>query len=1325
MKKLLSICLSVFLLLSSLPFVVQAAEWTGTGAENVTFSFGLVGDTHTGSNENTVAQSVQAAVDLGADFIAFSGDLTAAPSTTGDGGNESFYDAYYEAFKPTLTTLTESGIEYSSAMGNHEFAGTMATDSIAIAAWERYMGPGNTHIVSDQGFHFISARPENYELEYSDETVNYMITEIEKAIAEDSTNDVDGAFAEGVVPDSIKPVFAVVHYISPTLEALYDYLKTRPQVILLSGHTHPLAEHPLSITQEGYTSYVGPVGYGNANAYDTESYKSPKQSTFIQVENDSVVKIYKLDLAGKTFIGDPWTIDVGAIVSDLSDDDATNDLDNFLYSADKRANPSVPYFEEDATFKAEPVFTAAKLIFPNALNDGTPNQQDDYVVSYDVYVYDAQGTEVYTTRIMPDFVNNKTVPSSYSATATGLAPGATYTAEVYPVSPLNPYKANGLKGEPLTVTFTTATEGCPSNGTRYEFEDYFDSTINGTTVKGTSNSSASNKKLIDADIKGTSDLTVKYTDEFEITVDQDADYEIQYAIGRAETTLASTVNIYLDDTLLGTNDNSYATDLSAGTYPGNANLMSVYKPDAVTLTSGTHTVKVEVTAAPGYTAFARYRFSLDYFQIAAVKTQEVIAKDKKTVIELDQWGSHLKGSEIRELYGASESKLLLETYGYGPFEFTIPVTIEEAGTYNIEYVVNGKKTYYGSQVDFAFETNGTIGNNSSGGTSIGYTAYSNQSLNKYTKTVDLTAGTDTLTVSIALAPSSATLSLYQLDYISFTPQGLPSEVSATETTRLELENYVGYGTLTKTDGTTSAITLQKQTHANFATGTGMLAYYTNAKADGYNYIDVDFEINAEKAGYYNLDFNASPGGTYSSYTKLYINGTNILTTSGAKLMVTNSNIVEKQYLNEGTNTVKIRINKPGTYGTFQARLDYLEFVPISSAIEVPENGTKIEMEQFKEGTLTKTDGTSSAITLKTETKSYFENNGTGIVMYYTSAKADGYNYIDFEFEIDVEKAGYYSLNLKASKGSTYQCYTRMYIDGSQVLTTGSGSGLTTQDNILAKQYLDEGIVPVKIRVLRPGTYGTFQAALDYLKIEPYSATIDIPAEGKTIEMEGFTEGTITYTHGGTAPFTLKSETNTSFATGKGLIFYYSKTQAAGYDCIDVDIELNIEKAGYYDLDLNASPGGTYQPYTRMYIDGQRVLITSSGSGLSTKSNVVEKYYFDEGKTNIKIRVSQPETYGYFQAALDYLKITPTELVYDADAEKAIANITIDTLGEAIIALYDADDKVCGVYTETITEAKMISEEIACSKVPVTCKVFVWESFETVKPLTDLRIITIE
>ncbi len=459
-------------------------------------------------------------------------------------------------------------------------------------------------------------------------------------------------------------------------------------------------------------------------------------------------------------------------------------------------------------------------------------------------------------------------------------------------------------------------------------------------------------------------------------------------------------------------------------------------------------------------------------------------------------------------------------------------------------------------------------------------------------------------------------------------------ISATEATRLELEDYVSYGTLYYTDGTSTAFTLKTQTHANFATGKGMLAYYTNAKTDKYNYIDVDFEINAEQAGYYNIDFNVSPGGTYSSHTRLYINGTNILTASGATTMVTNSNIVEKQYLNEGTNTVKIRINKPGTYGTFQARLDYLEFEPWSSAIDVPASGTTIEMEQFTEGTLTKTDGTTSAITLKSETKSYFENNGTGIVMYYTSAKTDGYNYIEYEFELDVEKAGYYSLNLKASKGSTYQCYTRMYIDGSHVLTTGSGSGLTTQDNILAKQYLNEGIVPIKIRVSKPTTYGTFQAALDYLKIEPYSPVIEIPAEGATIEMENYREGLLTYTDGTSSAITLKDESGKATA-------YYTNAKTDGYNYIDISMQFDIAVAGYYDIDLNASPGSTYSSFIRLFVNGTSVLQTrkADAATLALESKILEDFYFDAGKATIRLRIYNPEVYGVFQAKIDYLKLT--------------------------------------------------------------------------------------
>ena len=93
------------------------------------------------------------------------------------------------------------------------------------------------------------------------------------------------------------------------------------------------------------------------------------------------------------------------------------------------------------------------------------------------------------------------------------------------------------------------------------------------------------------------------------------------------------------------------------------------------------------------------------------------------------------------------------------------------------------------------------------------------------------------------------------------------------------------------------------------------------------------------------------------------------------------------------------------------------------------------------------------------------------------------------------------------------------------------------------------------------------------------------------------------------------------------------------------------------------------------------------------------------------------------------KVSPTIYIndmYEHYKQYGDLQLTLETVGEAIIALYDVEGKVCGIYTETITEAKTIrATEIVCAKAPASCKVFVWEDLETVKPLVDARTISIE
>jgi len=354
------------------------------------------------------------------------------------------YDTVYSILNENGIGQQKAGLENNIpviyAMGNHEFPqnnNDRTTCDESIAIFNEKTGQELDYHTEYNGYHFIASGGTTYNL--CDNTSNvsgtlntneeWIMEEIDKALAADENGE--------------KPVFLMLHHPIQNTASSYtdkrytaefiEFLNARPRVINLTAHVHTPAQNPKSMWQNGFTSYHVPPGDGSGR----------KQASFIEIEG-SEVKIYKIDMATKEYIGDPWVIDT------------SKGTEGFLYTAADRAVTNAPSYSADAKLSVSDITKyAAVLTYPQGSCEQTGVQQDGFVASHRI---------VLTNKNTDSVVNEQTISTPYTtftdytkldASAeytleySGLSAGETYTVNVYPRSIF------GTEGLPLTAEFTT------------------------------------------------------------------------------------------------------------------------------------------------------------------------------------------------------------------------------------------------------------------------------------------------------------------------------------------------------------------------------------------------------------------------------------------------------------------------------------------------------------------------------------------------------------------------------------------------------------------------------------------------------------------------------------------------------------------------------------------------------------------------------------------------------------------------------------------------------------------------------------------------------
>ena len=1286
MKKVISVILACFLTLTVMTPLSTVLAWEA-GDIGVDLRVGILSDAHVGhggddnkitgktydADTSYITKALQAYKTIGGgklDGLAFLGDMV-----------QYGYNEYHSADGVTIngTTYpqgTVPGVHYDDllaavnaeaadlpkvwAMGNHEFVQSSTVTDEGNAAFinmfETKVGQTLDYHTTIGGFDFITGGCEQFLPGKTSE--DWIMQEVNNAIGKDSTNatvDENGnySFADGVVPNSTKPVFLTVHHsLGGTINGsgsgyqdswmsnkLYSFLQNRPQVIWLSGHGHIAPYMPKTIHQDGFTTYQastmdnGNTGFTGNGVHSDLAGNGLHYGTVLEVE-DNVVKLYRLDLKADDYVGEPWVIDVPAIVSDRTDADTSNDLNHYYYSADKRTAHVLvaPTMPEDINFSVYKYGTTTTFNFDNCgTSEGTPYQNDDYVAYYKVKVYDGTDAEVATSTYYnryADVIVNK----SCSTIFTNLTAGGTYTVKVYP------YSIFGAEGEPYITTITipeTDTVMTLKRGkkARIEAEHY------AVVKRDVSATTSYHLPAVVSDEACSNSGYIKYTAQ---KTGQTASWNFKVNVPAQDS---YTINIRVQRNASWCGDLTYLIDgESIGTRGTTSTAYWLTENFTKTLTAGEHTISVS-----SYMGNVNANIYLDYIELIPTKSSEV-KLDSNATIEFEDYPDYvileesktsplsLETLEDADVY--SNGKAIRVTEEAENVDVSLPLIVSGTGKFGIEYKASKGAVLY--ITDAADETVKTIDTSSYEG---------EDAIATVTENVVLEAGEYTVSAKVLATDGVAT---GILDSVKFTKAAYYNPVTYDKPVILEAEDF---RTITGTKGgTTSTISISnsdivtnhKDSKYPLAfSGTGWVRY----SAGGYTNVTSAIEIDVKTAGKYTIEYYVRNSGQWSSTNYIMIDGTAYA--SGGSSDDWNS--FRRCYLSttftEGVHTVGVK-SEGKSNGNCYFAYDYIKITPAKASVSATEK-TVIQGEDMHtvSGTTTKMGVLSGDSTCDGGT--YFNYNQDQNVGDATTT-----------LTLNVEKTDYYDIVANLKWLVHYTGYT-LKIDSTTVGTLPRATSGTDGWKTISKRIkLTEG--PHTLTLTSVGNYGHQDSYIDYISFEPYDPTVTIPAEGKLIEAESNpfvttylkTETTVTNEDGSTSTNVTETETYSSVtpasdsaASGSSKISVNGgkqDTNTVKYTMVNTwNQPVNVEKAQKYVITYKVNQSANYHGTISVKLDGKKL---DDAPSVSKETPVLTQmaYVKDLTKGAHTISVSAAEDWNHnCTLVVDCVNIVPLDSAFEA------------------------------------------------------------------------------
>ncbi|MBQ4086983.1 MAG: hypothetical protein IJC78_01905 [Clostridia bacterium] len=1381
MKKVLSLCLALTVILASFAFAPTAAHAWEAHTNAVDLRVGLINDSHVTANGGDPVNKLKTALStfktLGGnklDGLALVGDVIYYPSASSDPTDQTPYNLVYGTIEET-GYAKEDVIAY--AMGNHEFPQSnvdVTVSNTAISTFETCTGFDMNHHTVKEGFHFIAGGAKDYNGTATAETQAWLMAEIDKALAEDSTNDVDGTFAEGVIPDSKKPVFLLLHHpIDGTIfnasgdkytDEFVAFLKNRPQIVNLTAHWHSPAQLPDNIWQDGFTAYQAPlIGGGyleEVGATSTGNLSGYSQGSMLEVSGN-VVSIYRMDYITGEYIGMPWVIDIPAIVADRLDSDASNDKAHMTYSADKHEGANAPAFPEGSELTTSVEGDTLTVTYPNnAVMTATGNGelQDDFVRAHKIEVVTEGGTVVRNATFMTDFYKAAANRAEkFTRTVSGLTPGMKYTVKVYPMSPLK------VLGEPLTAAIETEALELNENAIRYEFEDYCTTHTNiireseFASGKAFLYSAYNTAWIPTSSLVNTNDSNNTNTEandniplvyDFKVNVPYDCAYDVNFAISDYAGDWVSKVYVSVDGDEIGNGDGTVTTSLAQdGTYPYANTPLALFTKENLELTAGEHVVTLTIDEPKANTTGAGnqpYLFCADYIEF--IPKMQILNAKNTTRMEMEDYANDfsIRANSVKSSANCSKGKYVHWDTNYDAnfanSVLEIPVMVEVAGPYKVEYIasaVGSNVDVYldGTQIDTSTKTVSTE-SKPEGADNYPYFNEYHHSGNKYAFSYNFPAGKHTLKIELTNRKGSNGDVAICMDYIDFTYNGLTVGKEAP----FKFAFYDYKDNFSPATSPWNHASTYKGTLAYKGGGDTTTFTMPMALKDGGVY---DFEfVGAYSSGLSKIKFYLDSTDSSPIYT-IDASNTNYIDLSvDSTVYQTTNGWLAKQYnfmvnMTDGGHTLYVVAESRGASGVAYA-WDYLDIKYHEETISAKE-ATRLEIEDYATWvTVAETDGTDAKAWVGTgggdcsEGKYFGVDTNDGLAV-------DEYIYINIP--VKIEQEGIYAFEYVGNTGTSPVAFFLDSTATTALTATASETVLETEkvDGIYqyfqsswatAKKYSANALLPEGDHTLiiqfKRRNEKDFARYLDYAQFTPKEAAV-VKADGKSVaEFENYSIASIAK--------------DLSYASG-GAMAYNSYTSKMPV----VNMPLTVEESGYYNVSyvignnavtLDGAANGSidYLSRTLLYLDGKQ-FGDSEGAFTENLGNIytlwqtapVCRYetvlYLEKGDHVITadIGITADKQYKY---QLDYISFAPVDsLTVEGTTAKATATFKEAVTGKVILALYNGKEMI------SVNMIDVENKETVSLTAPVPgtfthAKVFAWSDLTAVTPLTEEINLTV-
>ncbi len=1373
MKKMLSMCIALAMVITSLVFAVPANAWEAH-TNTVDLRVGLLNDSHitaSGGDPVTKAtQAVSALKTLGGDKLdglLLVGDVIYYPSENSDPTDPTPYNLLYDAI--TAGGLTKEDV-FAYAMGNHEFPQNNNTDAVSAAAiqtFETQTGFSMNHVAEKNGFTFIVGGADNYSGTYSNDTQTWMMNEIDKAIAKDATNDVDGKFDAGVIPDSKKPVFVVMHHpVDGTLfanssnkynDTFEAFLKTRPQVVNITAHWHAPAQLPDNMWQDGYTAFQAPlVGGGyleEVGAISTGSKSGFSQGSMMEIK-DNVVSFYKMDYMTGEYIGEPWIVDVPAIVADRLDADSTNDKAHMLYSADKYENLNAPAFPDGAEVTLQVAGDTVSVTYPNnATMTATPGKalQDDFVRAHKIE-FVANGRVMKEAIYMTDFYKAESARAeSFTRVLSGLNPGTQYTANVYPMSP-----AKAL-GEPISATFETEALSFSNRAVRYEFEE--GCTKNSSIIKNTSyasggkilysayqNDFVSGALIYPTEHRGDG-VQETYTDSFTVTVPYTGSYDVYAAISDYGGNWVSKAEVLIDEDVVIDGDGTVHTSLShGGAYPSGNTPLALFQNSYEMEAGKEYTVTLRVTE-PAANTFKNaegkfndqpFLFCADYIEFVP----KMLILDTKSTerMEVENYADEfsIKPNSVKTSANCSKGTYVHwdtnPDTNLAPAILEIPVQVDVAGPYKVEYMASN----VGSAVNVYLDgtvidgTTQTISTESkpAGASNYPYFNEYHHAGNKYAFEANFPAGAHTLKIELTNRHDGANDDVaICLDYFDFTYNGVMIGDG-------KPYKFGFYENIAKFDHTPSSWTMP-------SSYTGKLAYMGGGDFD----VTFTLPVIVNDTGLYDFVFDGAYTPTLSrveikdgdKVICALSGNNNYIDMSGDEKLYNGDTVWSaKRYefsamLTEGSHDIKVVAYSRGGVAGVAFAWDCMSMEYHKDVIS-KDTATRLEMEDYAAyANIPLNNGGTYAANV-------WNGAGCSEKKYFAVDTTDGtidsgYVY-SFAIPVQIEEAGLYDFEYVGNDGTSQAHFYIDSVDNPSIVASASETivdDTKVDDTIqyfssgwaIAKKYTTKVVLPEGnhniIVTLKDRGNQDIARYLDYIQFTP--VVFDVQAEGNSVaEFEDYSSNA-----------TVK--TGVAFASGNELLFHSSaKTKPV------IQFMVEVAESGYYDVEYvisnNAKTTSDEANASINHLSRIRLSMDGVEFGDSQTSPYAENYgpdktmwhyfplcryetvlYLEKGTHSFVADVGITTDLQY-KYQLDYIAFKPQDTLTVEDGV-ATAKVTFDDAvsGKAILALYNGKEMV-SVNSVDVAEKETVNVTAPASGAFTNAKVFIWGDLINVVPLKE-------